>query len=152
RGNMQNVAAPADFLEWQAQSKSFTGLTARRGRVFNFLGGAEPEEVRGHLVESNYFEVLGASPALGRTLLPSDGRPNADRVILLSHRLWQRRFGADPALLGKSLPLDGASYTVVGVMPPSFAPMGDADFWVAGDFDRSVDYRAGFGRFIIVFG
>jgi predicted permease len=80
----------------------------------------EPERLHGAIVSANFFSLLGTPPELGRTFLPEEDVPGHDRVVVISHDLWVRRFGADPRTLGRTLPLDGKSYLVVGVMPAEF--------------------------------
>src|SRR5262249_17462977 len=94
-------------------------------------GGTEPERLQGLRVSADLFETLGVGAALGRTLRPDDDRPGAPRVAVLTHRLWQRRFGSDPAVVGAPVVLDGASFTVVGVLPARFFfPVRDAELAV----------------------
>src|SRR4030095_12278239 len=83
--------------------------------------GQEPEEIVGFAVSANYFSVLGADAALGRTFVPEDEQiPGAHPVVVLNHRVWERRFGADSSVLGKNVTLNGHNYTVVGVAPREF--------------------------------
>jgi hypothetical protein len=85
-------------------------------RSFNLTGVGEPERLDGRRVSANLFELLGVPALLGRTFVPEDDKPGT-HVVLLSYSLWQRRFGSDPAVIGRALTLNGESYTVVGVMP-----------------------------------
>ncbi len=126
-----NPVAPADFLDWQKQNQSFAAMAAYSGRAFNLTGaGAEPEQLSGQLVTSAFFQVLGAKAALGRALLPEVDLPGGNRVAVLSHGLWQRRFGGEPAVVGRNVTLDDESFTVVGVMPPEFQyPARETELW-----------------------
>jgi putative ABC transport system permease protein len=117
-GFPKNTPSPANFLDWQKQSSVFAGMAAMIERSFNLTGVGEPERLDGRRVSANMFEVLGVPALLGRAFVPDDDRAGT-RVVLLSHSLWQRRFGSDPAVIGTALTLNGESYTVVGVMPPS---------------------------------
>src|SRR6476660_8593590 len=117
QGFPKNTPSPANFLDWQKQAQSFTGIAAMAERSFNLTGVGEPERLEGRRVSANLFELLGVSARLGRTFVPEDDKPGT-RVALLSHSLWQRRFGSDPSAVGRALTLNGESYTVVGVMPP----------------------------------
>lgn len=119
------------------------------------LGGKEgPERLQGLRSTANVFRVLGVAALRGRTLVPEDDAPGAPRVIVLSHGLWQRRFGADPDLIGKTLSLNGASYMVVGILPREFFFLGrQADFVVPlvpmadpRRVDRGDHFLAGVGR------
>ena len=116
-GFPRDTPSPANFLDWQKQSTSFTGMAAMIERSFNLTGIGEPERLEGRRVSANLFQLLGVSARLGRTFVPEDDKPGT-HVVLLSHSLWQRRFGSDPGVIGRALTLDGESYSVVGVMPP----------------------------------
>src|SRR5204863_489816 len=115
-GFPKNTPSPANFLDWQKQAQSFTGMAAMAERSFNLTGVGEPERLEGRRVSANLFELLGVPALLGRTFVPDDDKPGT-HVVLLSYSLWQRRFGSDPAVIGQALTLNGESYTVVGVMP-----------------------------------
>ena len=116
QGFPKNTPSPANFLDWQKQAQSFTGIAAMAERSFNLTGVGEPERLEGRRVSANLFELLGVPAMLGRTFVPEDDKPGT-HVVLLSYSLWQRRFGSDPAVIGRALTLNGESYTVVGVMP-----------------------------------
>ena len=117
-GFPKNTPPPANFLDWQKQNSVFTGMAAMVERSLNLTGVGEPERLDGRRVSANMFEVLGVPALFGRTFVPDDDRPGT-HVVLLSHSLWQRRFGSEPGVIGRALTLNGESYTVVGVMPPS---------------------------------
>src|SRR5262245_56968758 len=108
--------SPADFLDYQAQNRSFEQMAALRNMSFTMTGGEQPERIDGLIVSANYFSLLGMAPAIGRTFTPEEGKAGAARVALLSHRFWQRRFNGDSQIVGKSLTLNGERVTVVGVM------------------------------------
>src|SRR6266480_4906943 len=116
-GFPRNTPSPANFLDWQKQAQSFTGMAAMTERSFNLTGTGEPERLDGRRVSGNLFDLLGAPPLLGRAFVPVDDKPGS-HVVLLSYSLWQRRFGSDPNVIGRAVTLNGESYTVVGVMPP----------------------------------
>src|SRR5262249_37046305 len=88
-------AAPLGFLDWR-RARSFTAMAAHVGTGFTLTGGGEPEMVLGQLASAELFDVLGVPPRLGRTFLPAENEAGRDRVMVLSHALWQRRFGGDP--------------------------------------------------------
>lgn len=119
RGFEGGVPFP-NYFDWRDQNHVFEEMAAYADIFFNATGENEPQRILGAGVSSSLFPLLGAKVMIGRTLLPEDDRPEASLVILVSHRLWQQRFGADPQLVGKTLTLDGKSYTVVGIMPPTF--------------------------------
>jgi len=115
-GFPRNTPSPANFLDWQKQAQSFTGMAAMVEHSFNLTGVGEPERLDGRRVSANLFDLLGVPAQLGRSFVPDDDRPGT-HVVLLSHSLWQRRFGSDLAVIGRALSLNGESYTVIGVMP-----------------------------------
>lgn len=113
------VSAP-DFVAWREQSHSFEGMVASELNAFALTGEGEPERLVGMRVSADYFHVLGVDAALGRSFLPGEDHVGHAQVVMLSHGLWQRRFASDPNVIGKTLRLNGKSYTVVGVMPNQF--------------------------------
>src|SRR5438034_8157375 len=117
-GFPKKTLSPPNFLDWQRQNTVFTGMAAMAERSFNLTGVGEPERLDGRRVSANLFELLGVPALLGRTFVPNDDRPGA-HVVLLSHSLWQRRFGSDPNVIGRVITLNGESYNVIGVMPRS---------------------------------
>lgn len=123
----------ADALEWRATSRSFEDIALARSSAanFNFVGDGEPERLQAGRVSVNLFAVLGATPALGRAFVAGEDKDGNDRVVILSDALWRRRFGGDSTVVGRTIVLSGAPYTVVGVMPPAFQyPTRDAQAWV----------------------
>ncbi|MET0619988.1 MAG: ABC transporter permease [Thermoanaerobaculia bacterium] len=118
--------APANFLDWKAQSGSFEKMGAAEYWSPNLTGGDSPEKVWAIRMTADVLPLLGVRPALGRFFLPSETAAGANHVVVLGHAVWKSRFGADPAILGKEILLDGEPYSVVGVMPPSFQ---FAPFW-----------------------
>src|SRR5262245_33842376 len=109
-----------DFRDWREQNTVFDEIGACRTLAFNLTGGDSPESLAGAYVSASLFTVLGVKPILGRTFLDEEDRPGANRVAVISHGLWRRRFGADPGLIGKTIQVDGESHVVVGIMPPDF--------------------------------
>jgi predicted permease len=116
-GFPKNTPSPANFIDWRDQSTLFTGMAAMAPKDFNLTGVGEPERLDGRRVSANLFDLLGAQPRLGRGFLPEEDKPGT-RVVILSHGLWQRRFGSDPKIVGQPVNLNGESYSVIGVMPP----------------------------------
>jgi putative ABC transport system permease protein len=108
-----------DFLDWRKLSKTFGQMAAINNREFNLSGIAQPENVSGYSVSTNCLSMLGVRPFLGRDFLPSEEAPGTAPVALLSYALWQSRLGADPNASGKSITLDGRSFTIIGVLPPN---------------------------------
>ena len=119
-----------DFLDIRAQARSFSGLAALATRPATLTGpGGEPARVRSTSVTSDLWPMLAARPLIGRALLPEDEQPGAPAVALLSHALWQSRFGGDRGAVGRTVTLDGLPVTVVGVMPPGLRLTGDTQIW-----------------------
>ncbi len=116
----QNPVSVPDFVAWREQSQAFEDMVASRGSDFALTGGTEPEWCDGARVSANYFQVLGVSATLGRTFLPGEDQPGRAQVAILSHELWQRRFGSNPKVIGEAVRLDGDSYEIVGVMPKGY--------------------------------
>jgi len=118
--NGDNAVAPADFRDWRAQSRSFEHLAAFIHTTFSITGGDRPERVAGELVSPDLLPLLGVAPALGRGFTPDDERQVPYTCVILSYGLWQRRFGADPQVIGQTLESNGRKLTIVGVMPKGF--------------------------------
>jgi len=127
RQDTHDVVSHPTFLDWKNRQRSFEDLAAFGGTSFDLSGENEPEQIQAMRVSPNLFPLLRATPALGRTFAAEDSK-----VVLLSHGLWTRRFGANAALVGKTIRLTGESYTVVGVMPAAFQFPADQamDVWV----------------------
>jgi predicted permease len=120
RGLSSMFAAPPNYADWREQSASFEEMAAYQGNDFFLAQEEEPLRVRGAQVSASLFPLLQVAPALGRAFSPEEDRPGGDKVVLLSHGLWRGRFGADPALVGQAVTINGEGYMVVGVMPPHF--------------------------------
>ncbi|HEY6320906.1 MAG TPA: ABC transporter permease [Thermoanaerobaculia bacterium] len=114
------------------------------GAPFNLVGDGLPERIRGAHVTAGFFSTIGVQPLLGRDFLGEEDRPGGRRVVVLSHRLWVRRFGADPHVLGRVLHLSGETYTVVGVMPASFRFPALAELWTPFAFDPAATNEANY--------
>jgi putative ABC transport system permease protein len=130
-GFPQNTPAPGNFQSWRSQVTLFEGMAAVDERAFNLTGHGEPEKVEGRGVTAGFFDVLGVAPALGRAFRSDEDAPGAGAVAILSDGLWRRRFGADPAVLGRALLLNGERFEIVGVMPRGFQFLeGYVGLWV----------------------
>jgi predicted permease len=120
-----------DFLDYRDHTDSLESISAIGNWSANVTGRGDAERLNGVRVSANLFETLGVNAAVGRTLEPEDDRPEAPRVAVMTYGLWQRRFGGDTNLVGQPLELNGASYTLIGVLPPSFFfPIPDAELAV----------------------
>jgi predicted permease len=130
-GYPRDTPAAANYIDWRDQNRVFEGMAALADQSFNLTGVGEPERIEGKRVSASLFTLLGVEPQLGRAFLPEEDAPGGNRVVILSHGLWQRRFGSDMKIIGQPLTLNGESFTVVGVMPPDFQfPSREAELWV----------------------
>jgi predicted permease len=111
---------PSQHFDWKAETAVFDNVTSIRGWNASLGGGALPEAFAGEQTTFEYFDVLGARPALGRTFRQSDDIPNAPRVVVLSHSLFTTRFGGDPGVIGRVVSINGENHEVIGVMPADF--------------------------------
>ena len=119
-GVEQLPGSNADFFDWQEQSNLFEGMSMIDSWGGNLTGGAIPEHVDGAKVSVNLFSLLRAQPMLGRDFNHEQAQPGNERVVILSHGLWQRRFGGDTGIVGQQIQIDGQPFTVQGVMRPGF--------------------------------
>src|SRR6266849_880269 len=109
-----------DFVAWREQSRSFEAMVASEQHEFVLSGEGEPQRVLGLRVSADYFHALGVEAALGRTFLADEDQAGRNRVVILSHGLWQRRFGSNPKMMGEVVRLNGEGYTVIGVMSSNY--------------------------------
>lgn len=141
-------SSKADYVELKKEARSFDDIAAYSGWGFTVTGGGEPVKLDGARASSNLFSVLGVGAARGRTFLPSEEQPGGDKVAVLSHGLWQSRFGADETIVGQRIAINGEDHTVVGVMPRGFNfPVGvSRDLWVPATLDpaKEDDYGAAY--------
>ena len=129
-GRERNAVSAPDFIDWRAQNSVFQNLAAYASWSANETTGAEPQRLAGTLASADLFATLGVSPALGRTYTAEEDLPGTPRVVVLSHALWQRRFNADPSIIGDSIALNGHNYNIIGVMPRGFQfPDKQTEFW-----------------------
>lgn len=120
RGVNQGPVAYLNFQDWQRNTKTFSSMAIYRGQDYNLTGTSEGERLSGYMISADFFSTLGVKAILGRTFRSDDDQVGAAPVVILSGGLWKRKFGSSPAIIGQSLTLNGASYQVVGVIPPSF--------------------------------
>src|ERR671920_2390590 len=123
QGNHRNQVSATDVDDWRRENKVFEEVSTFGDWSATFLGAGEPERVPGTQVGDGFFRVMRGTPMLGRVFLPEEQEEGRDNVIVLGHGLWQRRFGSDPSVVGRSVSLGGRPYTVVGVMPEEFRPL-----------------------------
>src|SRR5262245_28106343 len=145
--------SPANWLDWQRESRTFRRFAAWQPFVFTLTGAGEPRLVNAQQVSSEFFPLLGVAPLLGRTISDEDDRPNGPRVAVLSYSAWQDQLGGDRRAIGRTVQLDDKPYEIVGVMPPGFRFMQQGvDLWTALQLDRSLPWREIDGRIIDVVG
>jgi putative ABC transport system permease protein len=141
QGITKSNVSPPDFADWKNQSQIFEDMTAFATGGAILSGSVEPERVPAASVTASFFNVLGVNPALGRNFLAEEDRPGGESVVIISHGLWQRRFGADPHIIGSKINVSSQSVTVVGVMPSGFQFMEPIDLWVPFALDTGVERR-----------
>ena len=129
RGKRGQVT-PANFLDWRAQNTVFQHLAAILTRPANLALGDQAERIDLAMVSANLFEVFGTAPHSGRFFIPADEQAGHPPIVIVSYSLWQRRFGANPQLVGQSITLDGQNYTVVGVAPAGFQYPDRTEAWI----------------------
>jgi putative ABC transport system permease protein len=113
-------ATGLDFEDYRARARSFEALAGHIGTGFAFSGQGDPELVIGQMVTADFFRVLGVQPSLGRTFTPDEFTPGRENTIVLSQRLWKRRFGGSPSVVGSQITVNGKPFTIAGVMPAGF--------------------------------
>ena len=129
--------APGTYSDWKAHNQVFEDMATLNWRNVNLTGDGEPEKVPAYGVSANLFPLLGSQPVLGRNFLPEEDRPGAAKAVMLSHALWQRRYGGDPGIVNRDILLNGEKYTVVGVMPADFQFLQRyIGLWVAAAFTQ----------------
>jgi putative ABC transport system permease protein len=145
--NGDGPVSAGNYIDWRDQSRSFAATSAAEAWSPNLTGIDSPEHIPGLKVTPDLFPMLGIGPMLGRLFVPGEDKEGANREVILSYKLWQRRFSSDPTVLGKAIVLDGNGYVIVGVMPPEFqfAPFWatKAELWVPGVFGPGVHAGGG---------
>lgn len=137
KGIAQFYVNPPNFKEWTEQQHSFDQIAAFRPQPSILTGRGLPERVETAVVSPGIFRLLGARARLGRTFMPDEDRPGRNRVVVLSYGLWQRRFGGDTGIAGKTLTLDGNDYVVAGVADPDFRLLDSAsELWIPYTLDE----------------
>src|SRR5438128_2362977 len=152
---LEDPASAPDFLDWRNENHVFEEMaTVEPSSDFSLTGQGEPQRVAGMRVSANYFHLLGVNAALGRTFVAGDDEPGRERVAIPSYGLWQTHFGSDPSVVGKTVKLNGETYTIVGVMPASFKLMRfHSQVWTPLAFDsKSLGPAGRKSRAFYVFG
>lgn len=147
-GNIRNAGnrasvSPPDFLEYRSQNKMFEQFAASTSlpAAVNLTGGGEPERLSASVVTGNYFQTLGVAPVLGRGFSLDNEKPGNDQVTILSHALWERRFGGNPGIVDQQIVLDGKNFEVIGVMPKDIVVPQRAELWVPMNFDADPEMK-----------
>src|SRR5215510_13236718 len=109
-----------NFSDWRDRAQSFEGMSAVRNGDFNLTGLDKPVQLRGRMVNRNFFSLLGVQLRMGRMFTPEEDRYGAPRTVLISFRLWQTKFGGETSVIGRKLSLTGETHEVIGVLPPGF--------------------------------
>ncbi len=136
--------APPNFLDWQKQTKSYSAIAAYKGDQVNLTGEGEPQKLVGLKTTAEYFKVFGVQPVLGRTYLPEEDAVGKNHVAVLSNPFWQRVFGGEKNVIGRTVQLNNETYTIIGVAPPEFGQQNKVDVWMPIAFtaeERSNIYR-----------
>jgi putative ABC transport system permease protein len=129
-GGKKTQVTPANFLDWRAQNTVFEQLAAILTRPANLALADQAERIDLAMTSANFFSVFGTEPARGRFFIPTDEQAGHAPVVVISHALWQRRFGGDESSIGKPITLDGSTYTVVGIAPAGFQYPDKTEVWV----------------------
>ena len=125
----EDITSYPNYVDWRTQSSSYAHMAGFTPANFNLTGAGEPERLPGAQTTANFFDVMGVQPILGRLYTVKEETTGNDAVVLLSHGLWQRRFGGSPSALGQTLTLNGRPHEIIGVMPPSLAVPEEAELW-----------------------
>jgi putative ABC transport system permease protein len=120
RGVVHNEVAMANYLDWEAQTQSFEHLAIYRWWSTNLTAVETPERIQGFLVTASFLDAIGVKPIIGRNFSEEENQPGKDAVAIITHSLWQRRFGGDPNIVNKTITLNSITRTVIGVMPERF--------------------------------
>src|SRR5881396_1569779 len=113
--------APPDLLDWRRQAHSFEQIAAFRTRTADLSEEGDPERLGGVQVTANLFSLLGAQPMFGRVFSTDEEQPGRDKVVVISHGLWQRRFGGNTNIIGQFITINHERHAIIGVMPPGFS-------------------------------
>jgi putative ABC transport system permease protein len=125
----EDIASYPAYIDWKTQSASYEHMAAFTPSAFSLTGAGEPERLQGAAVTANFFDVMGVAPSIGRRFGVEHETPGKDSVVVLSHGLWQRRFGGATDVLGRTITLNGRPREVIGVMPAALQWPDDAELW-----------------------
>src|SRR5215468_6859344 len=151
-GQNEGDASYPNFADWRDRNQVFEQIAIYTDSTFNLTGAAEPELVQGAIVAPAFFPMLGVKPMLGRVLAPEEDYPNKVFSVVMSERLWRRRFNSDPQIIGRTISLDAESFTVVGVVPNISNLAGlpnDTEVWISISQAYGFDNRRGHGYLVM---
>jgi putative ABC transport system permease protein len=140
RNIQRGTASAAEFLDWQDMNHVFQSMSALRPSTVTLTGDGEPEQPFGVQVSGNFFRLLGLKPILGRDFRPEEETQGHEQVVMISFALWQRRYGGDPQIVGKSILVDYKPYTIIAVLPRNYSIFGTKvplDLWLPFAFNRT---------------
>src|SRR3989442_694116 len=142
-GESQSHVGGGAFMDWKEACTSFEAMSViQDGADMNLTGEGRPERLDGRRVSASFLDILRARPIVGRGFLPDEEQQGKDKVVVLSHTLWQRRFGGDTNLVGRTIRLNSEAHTVIGVLPPRFRLQHDFDFLVPFVFGTEEWHRS----------
>ncbi|HEU0251683.1 MAG TPA: ABC transporter permease, partial [Pyrinomonadaceae bacterium] len=150
-GGLPGLAA-YQYLAWKEKNTTFDDLAAFTDNTFNLTGNGEPERISCAQVTASLFSTLGVNPVHGRFFIPEEDKPGANRVVVVSERFWQSRYGRDENILQQTLTLDNKPYLIVGVMPGSFRFPGEFDLWLPLALDPIKETQGDFFQLVEVVG
>ncbi len=153
QGIDKDVGTYPNFEDWRRASQSFEGMSAYFGASVTLTGNGDPAQIRGARVTPEFFDTMGVVPLMGRAFRPANGQAGDERVAIVAHGLWLRRFGADASIIGRPILLNGVPHEVIGVMPASFKHPADAELWIplapVGEFQELFSARGSYWLTII---
>ena len=148
QGFDKDVATYPNFEDWRRASQSFERMSGYFGASVTLTENGDPAQIRGARVTPEFFETMGVLPAQGRAFSSANGQAGGERVVIIAHGLWMRRFGGDRSLIGRPILLNGVSHEVIGVLPASFTHPADAELWMplapVGQFQELFSARGSF--------
>jgi putative ABC transport system permease protein len=150
-GHTREPISPYNFSDWQKEANAFQEMAAYEFDSFSYRSGKAAERMSGVMVTADFFRVLGVAPALGRDFEPGDDDPAKPHFAILSYGAWQRRFGGDPEVVGRTMLINGGPFTIIGIMPSSFAgfPNPGTEIWALPAFVLSNLSRGHHGEFAV---
>ncbi len=153
QGFDKDVGTYPNFEDWRRASQSFERMSAYHGASVTLTGSGDPAQIRGARVTHEFFETMGVGPLQGRAFSSTHGQAGGERVVIVAHGLWMRRFGADAAIIGRRIMLDSLPHEVIGVMPASFRHPADTELWMplvpVGEFQALFSARGSYWLTII---